>query len=46
MDLEKLISCVEARQPLWNQKSKDYHNRILVKKAWDDVAKEMNDTCK
>lgn len=46
MDLEKLILCVQTRKVLWDQKCKEYHNRATVKRAWNDVAKEMEDTCK
>lgn len=46
MNIEHLINCVQARNALWNQKSKDYHNRQVVKKLWDEVAGEMKHTSK
>lgn len=41
MDCEKLITLVEERQSLWDQKSKQYHNRDLNKKLWREVAEIM-----
>lgn len=46
MDVEKLIMCVHTRNALWNQKSKDYHNRNIIKRLWEEVSQEMNDTGK
>ncbi|KAL1492347.1 hypothetical protein ABEB36_010607 [Hypothenemus hampei] len=44
MDIEKLILCVEAKRPLWDQKTKEYHNRIIVKKLWEAVAEEVGES--
>ncbi|XP_034118108.1 transcription factor Adf-1-like [Drosophila albomicans] len=37
MDIENLISEVFLRPALWDQKSKNYHNRILVEKNWTEI---------
>ena len=41
VDLEKLISLVSERKPLWDTKDKLYHNRDIAKKLWNDVATDM-----
>ncbi|KAG5893037.1 hypothetical protein JTB14_026589 [Gonioctena quinquepunctata] len=41
MDCELLITLVHERRSLWDQKSKQYHNRELNKKLWKEVATEM-----
>lgn len=46
MDVEKLIVCVQSKNPLWNQKCKDYHNRNMIKRLWEEVGEEMNNTGK
>lgn len=46
MDIEKLILSVESKKPLWDQKCKEYHNRLVVKKLWEEVATEMGEAGK
>lgn len=46
MDTEKLIISIQTREPLWNQQSKQYHNRDITNKLWDEVAKDMNSSSK
>ncbi|XP_014271139.1 uncharacterized protein [Halyomorpha halys] len=44
VDNDKLISMVQERKPLWDIKCKNYHNRDIARKLWDEIAKEMNTT--
>lgn len=46
MDVEKLIVCIESKRLLWDQQCKEYHNRNLVKKQWEEVAREVGETSK
>ena len=41
VDLEKLISLVSKKKPLWDTKDKLYHNRDITKKLWNEVATDM-----
>ena len=42
VDLEKLISLVFEKKPLWDIKDKLYHNRdIAKKKMWNEVAADV-----
>lgn len=41
MDSEKLINLVFEKEPLWNVKSKSYHNRDVCRKLWNDISAEM-----
>ncbi|KAI4457313.1 madf domain transcription factor [Holotrichia oblita] len=43
MDIEKLILLVFERKPLWDVKSKSYHNRDVARKLWREIAEEY--TC-
>jgi len=38
VDLEKLISLLSERKPLWDTKDKLYHNRDIAKKLWNEAA--------
>ncbi|KAF5308579.1 hypothetical protein FQR65_LT18058 [Abscondita terminalis] len=44
MDVEKLINAIRLRPPLWDQRSREYHDRDKVHKLWQEVAKEQNST--
>lgn len=46
MDMELLISCVFAKNPLWDQNDDNHHNRFILDKLWDEVASEMKSTSK
>lgn len=46
METEKLIFLVFDRKPLWDQKSKSYHNRDKSRKLWEEVANELKVKCK
>jgi len=39
--LEKLISLVSEKKPLWDTKDKLYLNRDIAKKLWNEVATHM-----
>ena len=41
VDLEKLISLVSEKKPLWDTKDKLYHNRDIAKKLWNEVATDV-----
>jgi hypothetical protein len=41
VDLEKLISLVSGKKPLWDTKDKLYHNTDMSKKPWNEVATDM-----
>jgi hypothetical protein len=41
VDLEKLISLVSEKKPLWDTKDKLYNNRDVAKKLWNEVATDM-----
>ncbi|CAH1966694.1 unnamed protein product [Acanthoscelides obtectus] len=44
VDIEKLISLVYDRKPLWDVGSKSYHNRDVGRKLWREMAEELNST--
>ncbi|XP_076253888.1 uncharacterized protein LOC143192416 [Rhynchophorus ferrugineus] len=44
MNVDKLIACVQSRNALWDQRSKEYHDRLLIKKLWVEVGQEMSTT--
>lgn len=46
MDIEKLISSVFVKNPLWDQKDPQHRNRYMLDKLWDAVAEEMKSTSK
>ncbi|XP_034938487.1 uncharacterized protein [Chelonus insularis] len=39
MDLQKLISEVQARPAIWDQKNTHYHNRDVIMKMWGEIAR-------
>lgn len=41
MNTEDLINSVEIRRPLWDQQDPTHHNRYVLDKLWDEIAKEM-----
>ena len=41
VDLEKLISLVSEKKPLWDTKDKLYQNRDIATKLWNEVATDM-----
>lgn len=43
---ENLISAVQERPALWDKRCKNYHNRLLAHREWEEVAKIINNTCK
>jgi hypothetical protein len=42
MDKTYLIELVRDIQPLWEQRDKNYHNRDLKPKIWDEIRKKLN----
>ncbi|XP_076658609.1 uncharacterized protein LOC143362394 [Halictus rubicundus] len=46
MSLDLLISLIFKNRPLWDQKDKNHHNRYVLDKLWEEVAKEMKSTSK
>ena len=46
MDRTYLIDLVRDIQPLWDQRDKNYHNRELKPKLWDEKRKKLNITVK
>ncbi|KAL1489701.1 hypothetical protein ABEB36_013637 [Hypothenemus hampei] len=44
MDIEKLISEVFKRTPLWDKRDQNHHNRFILDKKWDEVAEHLNTT--
>uniref|UniRef100_T1H7P0 Uncharacterized protein n=1 Tax=Rhodnius prolixus TaxID=13249 RepID=T1H7P0_RHOPR len=44
MDIETFIGSVFLKKPLWDQKDPLHHNRFVLDKEWDDVAKQFNTT--
>ncbi|CAH1396346.1 unnamed protein product [Nezara viridula] len=43
MDSEKLITLVQERKSLWDQKETNYHVRSVQKALWQQVSKEINE---
>lgn len=41
MDCQMLIDLVKARPALWDKKEKNHHNRYILEKNWDEIAKKM-----
>jgi len=41
VELEKLISLVSEKKPLWDTKDKLYHNRDIAEKLWNEVATDV-----
>ena len=46
MDVEKLITLIYEKKPLWDMTDKSYHMRDINRKLWQEVAVEMNTTGK
>lgn len=46
MDIDKLITEVFIRAPLWDQTNKHHHNRFVLDKSWDEVAAVLKTTRK
>jgi len=46
LDCEILISAVHLRPALWKQIDKNYQNRDLKLKLWEEVAAECDSSCK
>ncbi|KAL1516321.1 hypothetical protein ABEB36_000240 [Hypothenemus hampei] len=46
MDIEKLISEVFKRTPLWDKRDQNHHSRFILDKKWDEVAEHLNTTHK
>jgi len=46
VDTEKLISLVSECKPLWDVRSKNYHNRDVARKLWLEIAEELKNTSK
>jgi hypothetical protein len=42
MDKTYLTELVTDTQPLWDQRDKNYHNRNLKPKLWDEIRKKLN----
>lgn len=46
MNKEQFISCIFVKNPLWDQKDPQHHNRYVLDKLWDGVPEEMKSTSK
>jgi len=46
LDCEVLINAVHLRPTLWEQSEKNYQNRDLKLKLWEEVAAECDSSCK
>jgi hypothetical protein len=46
MDKMYLIALVRHMLPLWDQRDKNYHNRNLNPKLWDEIGEKLNVTGK
>ena len=46
LDCEVLINAVHLRPALWEQSDKNYQNRDLKLKLWEEVAAECDSCCK
>ena len=42
MDKTNLIELVRDVRPLWDQRDKNYHNRDLKPKIWDETEEKLN----
>ncbi|XP_062538642.1 uncharacterized protein LOC134206913 [Armigeres subalbatus] len=42
IDSELLIAAVFLRKELWEQRSRNFRNRILVDRSWQEIAEEFN----
>jgi hypothetical protein len=46
LDCEVLINVVHLRLALWEESDKNYQNRDLKLKLWEDVTAECDSSCK
>lgn len=46
IDINKLLVLVQARPPLYNMSIKDYHNKDVIEKLWEEIGQELNTTGK
>ena len=46
MDAGQLISVVFKKKCLWDKKEKNYHNRDLKRRSWEEISEEMDITGK
>jgi hypothetical protein len=46
IDCDVLINAVHIRPALWQQSDKNYQNRDLKLKLWEEVAAECDSSCK
>ena len=46
LDCEVLISAMYLRPALWEQSDKNYQNRDLKRKLWEEVAAECDSSCR
>jgi len=46
VDKTYLIELVRDVTPLWDQRDKNYHNRDLKPKLWDEIGEKLNVTGK
>jgi len=44
MDKTYQIELVRHMWPLWDQRDKNYHNRDLKRKLWDEIGEKLNVT--
>jgi len=46
LDCEVLVNAVHLRPALWEPSDKNYQNRNLKLKVWEEVAAEYDSSCK
>jgi hypothetical protein len=46
LDCEVSINAVHLKPALWEQSDKNYQNRDLKRKLWEEVAAECDSSCK
>lgn len=46
MHNDDLITAVFPRNPVWDRKDKNYHNRVLVEKLWEEIGQESKQSSK
>jgi hypothetical protein len=46
MEKSYLIELVRNMTPLWDQKDKNYHNRSLKPKLWEEIGEKLKVTGK
>nr|XP_012230427.1 PREDICTED: transcription factor Adf-1-like [Linepithema humile] len=44
MNVDKLISEIYVRSPLWDRRNSNHHNRFVLDKLWDEVAHQLHTT--